>query len=366
MATLGVFIALLISMAVLRFIYSKSCLINLDVNISISAAAATEGDELVLTEVIKNGKWLPLPWLGVKFQISHALHFADSGSATISDAYYRSDLFHVLMHQKITRRLKFTCTKRGFYTLRGLEITGWDIFMENKYIKMFESDAHLTVYPGTIDTPTINDICTRIYGHLASRHPIYPDPFSFRGIREYSSADPMKVINFKASAKAQSLMVNVQDFSNTRQVVLLLDTERHTIWHNEALDERAIKLVSSFAEKLTMDGVPMSFITNGKSIRSGSATNIPQGRGMQQLRAILEALAYIDLSAKDIDDFAPTLETLAVHGALELEYWLISPYYSKEIECAYLRLKESGARTVWIMPEPRPSGTEVWDGIIFA
>ena len=366
MITLGVFVALWLAIFLLKWIYSRACLKDIDVNISISNNTATEGDELVLTEVVQNSKWLPLPWFAVKFRVERELRFADGNDAVVSDAYYRNDLFHVLMHQKVTRRLNFTCTKRGFYAIPGLEITAWDILMENKYIQTHECDVHLTVYPATIPSTTIDELCTRIYGHLSTRHPMYSDPFSFRGIREYSPNDSMKAVNFKASAKAQNLMVNVRDFSNSRQVVLMLDIQRHTIWHNEALDERAIKLAASFAEKLTADGVPIAFISNGRSIRSGLSTNILEGRGTHHLRSILESLAYINLAAEKVEHFANTLEKIALYEKLEPEYWLISSYYNKEVETAYLRLQESGARTAWIMPEPRPSGTEVWDGIIFA
>lgn len=366
MAVIGMGVAFLIALFFLRLVYSRACLHNLDVDLSISALTATEGDALTLTEIIKNRKWLPLPWLGVRFKVSKELEFADSEMSTVSDAYYRNDMFHILMHQKITRRLNFTCTKRGYYNINGLEITGWDILMENKYIRTCENDISLTVYPSTIEAPVINNLCTYIYGHLNSRLPIYTDPFSFRGIREYLPHDPMKAINFKASAKAQSLMVNVQDFSNARQIVLMLDIERHAAWHNESIDERAIKLAASFAEKMTAEGVPLRFITNGKSVRSGSDTNLPQGRGAHHLRAILESLAYINLSAENLESFEHILDKQTQNGEIEPEYWLITAYYEKNVEAAYLRLKETGARAVWIMPKPKSLGLDVLDEIIFA
>jgi uncharacterized protein (DUF58 family) len=316
--------------------------------------------------VVTNRKWLPLPWLGVKFQVDRELEFADMSAAKISDLYYRHDLFHILMHQKITRRLKFTCAKRGYYAIRGLEVTGWDILMENKYIKQFVVDTRLTVYPATLDIAEADALCTRVYGHLRTIYPIHPDPFSFRGIREYSPHDPMKSINFKASAKALDLMVNVWDFSNARQIVILLDVERHIIWHNESLEERAIKIAATIAERMNAQGVPLAFYTNGKSVINGATTQIIAGKGGVQLRRILEALSYINMYAENIIPFTETLRNLAAASDTEPEYWLISPYYSKETAQALAKLRETGARTAWIMPGDRPLNFEATDEIIFA
>jgi len=363
MPTIGIFLALLVVMYLVRWVYSKACLQNLDVQLYMSANTATEGDIVTLTEVLTNSKWLPLPWVSVKFRTGRELKFTTSPIA--SDAYYRNDLFHILMHQKITRRLPFECAKRGYYAIDGLELTGWDVLMENKYIRQFPCDIRLTVLPRTIATPEVDHLCSLVYGQLRTRHPINPDPFSFRGIREYYPSDPVKTINFKASAKAQNLMVNVWDFSNARRVAILLDTERHTVWHNETLEERAIKIAASVAEKMVAIGTPISFTTNGRSVISGNATNIYEGYGAQQLHTILEALAYIDLANQAIAPITNNIEDILLEGHHDPEYWLISAYYSAKVEEAYHELKHAGVRVVWIMPDPRPQGTDICDQIIF-
>ena len=363
MTTLGILLAILITIYIFRKIYSKACLTNLDLSVSMSAAEATEGDVLTLTEVLTNNKWLPLPWVSVKFRTGKELLFTSGGIA--SDAHYRNDLFHILMHQKITRRLPLECSKRGFYSIDGLELTAWDLLMEQKYIRRLPCNIKLTVYPGTIPTQDVDYLCTRVYGQLRTRHPINPDPFSFRGIREYSSIDPMKAINFKASARGMGLMVNVWDFSNARQVAILLDTQRHVLWHNEALEERAIKIAASVATTMTGIGTPVSFVSNGRSSVSGNAAYVPEGLGTRHLRSVLESLAFLDVGNQEILPITDTINALALAGHHDPEYWLITSYYSKEVEESYLGLKKTGARAVWVMPAPRPSGTVVCDEIIF-
>ncbi|MCL1843042.1 MAG: DUF58 domain-containing protein [Defluviitaleaceae bacterium] len=371
MSALGVFLALLLVLLFIKKVYSLYCLSNVDVSLSISAATATEGDKLILTEVVTNRKWLPLPWLAVKFQVDRELVFADKGAAAISDFYYRNDLFHVLMHQKITRRLGFTCTKRGFYVIHGLEVTGWDILMEHKYIRQFENETQLIVYPRTFETDELNALCTRIYGQLRTIYPINQDPFSFRGVREYSPHDPMKSINFKASAKTTELMVNVWDFSNARQIVFLLDAERHSAWHDENTEERAVKIIASLAEKFTAQGVPMSFITNGLlTPRPGTHQHgeIPEGRGEAHLRKILEALAFVDFNLSETN-VIPLSEIICRLGGVipenNPEYIIVSPYYSKAVASACSTLKESGERCTWVIPGEKPKDFDYAEEIIF-
>ena len=355
MTSLGVFAAFFIALLIIRLAYAKACLKNVDVKLSISAATATEGDELYLTEVITNEKWLPLPWLAVKFQVDRELEFADTSAAAVSDMYYRNDLFHILMYQKITRRLKFTCSRRGYYAIRGLEITGWDVLMERKYIKHFECNTRLTVYPGSLDIAETDEICTRVHGHLRAKYPIYQDPFSFGGIRDYSPSDPLRSVNFKASARSADLMVNIREHENARRVVLLLDIERHIAWYNEALEERAVKIIASLAERLTSRGVPLAFITNGISIVTGSPTRMEEGRGAFHMHAILEALAHVDISAANVLPFDGVIDEMTRERNIEPEYWLISAYFDKNVSVALRCLTESGARAVWLMPSPKPS-----------
>jgi len=359
MATIGILIAIVITILILRKVYAKSTVKNLDVTLSISANEATEGDVLTLTEVLTNNKWLPIPWVTVKFRAAKELLFAQN--AAVSDAYYRNELFHILMQQKITRRLKFTCSKRGYYSVDGVELTAWDILMEQRYVQRFSCDIRLTVYPGLIPTEEIDELCTQVYGQLHSKLPINPDPFSFRGIREYAPGNPLKAVNFKASARGAGLLVNIWEYTNARQIVVLLDTKRYIQLYNEEMEERAVKIAAAIAEK--MQGIPIAFLTNGKSIiNSDEVINVPHGIGQNHTRSILESLACIDFTNQDISHLSETLAKITHTDSSE--YWLISPYYSKEIEEAILRLKDVGAKTAWIMPGPRPSTADYLNQVI--
>ncbi|MCL2420578.1 MAG: DUF58 domain-containing protein [Defluviitaleaceae bacterium] len=350
MTALSIFIALHLSLIIIRAIYRKICLRDLDVRLFFSEATAVEGDSLTLSTVLTNAKWLPLPWVAVKFQVSKFLRFADMENAQISDDYYRNDLYNVLMYQRIIRRLEFLCTKRGYYRFKSLDITCWDILIDRKYVNHFDCDASLTVYPSTLEVQEIDELHTRINGHLQAQRFIHPDPFTFRGIREYAPNDPVKAINFKASAKSQDLMVNLWDYSVSRQVVLMFNLQRQSRWHNEILDERAIKVAASLAQRLTEAHIPVRFITNGTGIVSSKGVDLPEGTGATHFNQIMEALAHINLDQTPDTPFANIMEQAFTLYQQEPEYWLISTYHEADIEAAYHRLGSLGAKTAWIVP----------------
>ena len=362
MTVVGVFLAVFLAFLIIRLAYKRAGVKKLDIQVSYSKPRATEGASLVITTVLTNAMWLPLPWVSVKLKVSKHLIFTDMENAQVTDFFYRNDLYNILMRQRITRRLAFVCGKRGYYPISSVDITAWDILMETKNAVIADCNANLTVYPATLPAAEVDDICVQIYGHLKARNIIYPDPFSFKGIREYSTHDPIKAVNFKASAKAQELMVNLWEHVNARQVILLYNLQRYSVWHNEVLDEYTIKLVASLAERLAAQNVPVRFITNGHSIKTGgepmlktsetieNATEVPEGIGDLQHERILEALAYLDLEQKDVAPFAKILSKTAETYKYEPEYWLISTHHEPDLEAAYSELMANGARTVWVMP----------------
>jgi len=127
--------------------------------------------------------------------------------------------------------------------------------------------------------------------------------------------------------------------------------------YDEAIDERAIKIAASLTERLTLQGIPLEIVTN--------ETRLKEGKGTQHMRNIFETLAHINTSAPPPKPFAKILDGITAESRLEPEYWLISSYYSKNLDEAFTHLQASGARTVWIMPEPCPHDADYAERVIF-
>jgi len=349
MAAIAMLIGLYLALLTISLLYRRTCLKNLDIALRFSQHAATEGDEMQLIEVLTNAKWLPLPFVAVKFQISRHLRFPQDGDR-ISDENYRNDLYHILMQQRRTRRLPFVCTQRGYFPIRDLTLTGYDILMGKKHVQAFPCDEVLTVYPAPLDLPEIDALYNRLHGHFQSLRRINPDPFTFRGIREYAPHDPIKAVNFKASAKSQELMVNLWDFTVSRRVVLLFNLQAYSRDADVLLDEFAIRVVATLAQRLADADVPVSFYTNGIGVVSGTAMTLPEGCGVKQFNYIQEALAHINLDMPVTERFTSALMRMFAQHASEPEYWIVSTNHDQDLMEAVLQIESQGARVAWILP----------------
>ena len=109
------------------------------------------GEENELKEVITNDKFLPIPMLHVKFDTPKSFVFENECNSSISDNYYRDDVFTVMGHQSVTRTLKFTCAKRGCFYMHDTNITSSDLFMKLTLTGKCTNHAVINVFPRKVD-----------------------------------------------------------------------------------------------------------------------------------------------------------------------------------------------------------------------
>jgi len=120
----------------------------------------------------------------------------------------------------------------------------------------------------------------------------------------------------------------------------MLNLQKQSVWHNEILDEQAIRIAASLARQLTAMHIPIRFISH--------EIEIQEGAGSTHLNNILEALAHMDVNIST--PFADVLaHTFNIHQQ-EPEYWLISTYHGEDIEDAYNRIEGFGAKCAWVIP----------------
>lgn len=319
---------------------------ELKMNLLFSTRSATEGDSIIVTEIVENGKLLPLPWIDVKFNVPGDLVF-EGAQGTGKDSV-RSELFSIGAYKRITRTHRASCARRGFYTVKSMSVTGQDLLMSNKYIINFDCDHSLLIYPAAVDYDPFSPAYKRIMGSIRQRRFINPDPFEFRGIREYQPSDSLRVVNHRATAKTGELMVNVFEPTTSQQVTIWLNTEPYSAHTLPQVYEMSIRLAAAFAEQLLGQGLTVGFRTGAmNTLARGQRLNIQGGAGKEHLHAILEALALIDLSQKP-DSVADFLAAESVSA--DSVHILISPYDGENMEHAAEKLRGTGQDVIWVLP----------------
>ncbi|MDE7323444.1 MAG: DUF58 domain-containing protein [Lachnospiraceae bacterium] len=257
---LGVIIAGMLWRIYYKYWWSK----DVSVRLWFESGAVYAGQETKLYEVIENRKKMPVPVLEVRFHTRKELDFTDTENTSVSDYIYKRDVFAILGRQKITREIPVKCTRRGKYTVSGAEITAYTLLYDKYYSKGIDTAAELYVYPKMTDVSEILSICEQMLGTIQCAKRLYEDPFAFRTIRSYTTDDPMKTINWKASARTGSLMVNTYDSVQSRKAMVFLDVEDSGILKREDLVEESIAMAATIVRTLLRQNVEVGFAYNGE------------------------------------------------------------------------------------------------------
>lgn len=336
-------------------LYQKCWHKNLKVEIAFTDSYVYEGDDSCLKETITNGKNLPLPALEVRLSMSRNLKFSGEAkeNSNVTDLTYKRDVFSFFGHQKVIRRLPFACARRGYYEITNSELVGYDLFYTRGYYREQAQKTAMYVYPRQIDVRRINLICQALTGTMLSQSRLNPDPFEFSGIREYYPTDPMNHINWKASARSGSLMVNQYDSTTSVQVTVVLDVEDSNILKYEELTEESIRILSSLASRLVKKGMELDLISNGEL-----SMHIKSGGQVQELNRRLARLSLQDRKEK----IAGVLEEEASRKRSGRIYVLISKNLNAGTEQALRTLSAGGNGILWILPtHPYMEGEDVCD-----
>lgn len=333
-------------------IYAKRCFKNVQVNAKFNLSGIFQGEKAELIETFINRKFLPLWWLGIKFQVSRYLVFDEEKNDNEGNDNFRKDLFSILPYEKITKKFSVTGTKRGFYRIENLELTSGDLFGKYKIINNYLCSAKLYVYPRIIHSDILDIHFMKMNGDILTRRHLVEDPFQLRGIREYHPYDSLKSINWNATAKTGELKVNQYDFTASQQVVILMNIERYNAWDPEALVEECISLAASTTMNFIKLGMKVELITNGCDIITGEELRVSSGGGVQHNIEIYECLSRLDISkvSEPIDQIFEG-ETIKAKG--DTVYILISHYFGEKLVNQVRSAQHRGLDVKWILPTNR-------------
>ncbi len=333
-----------------RILYKKLWDKGLDIDIRFQERSAFEGEKGTLMEILENRNFLPLPFLHAKFEIGSGLVFENGENVSTSDRNYKNDIFSVLFYQRVTRRLPFVCRKRGYYTITSADLVSTDLFYTEHMVRAFKQrGAAFYVYPGPVDTSLFEQPLRKLIGDMTSRQFIYPDPFEFKGLRNYTVSDPMNTINWKASARTGELMVNQYDSTTSRRIVILLNLVDETVVQHQPLHEEAMRIAATLAAHMLHEGYPVRLVTNGRDVETGETLQAIAASGAAQAEDIYRSLARVDLARK-MDDFAPYVDCeMEDPDYANAGYILISSNMEQELQESFALLSKEAAG-MWVVP----------------
>ncbi|MCL2204473.1 MAG: DUF58 domain-containing protein [Defluviitaleaceae bacterium] len=315
-----------------------------------SSKEVFEGDRLFLREELVNNKFLPLPWVFIKFQLPSQFIFVNANAEPLPHNIAGS-LYAIMSYTTIRRRRPFVCQKRGVYNLRSANVAVSDLLHNQEYNKDFILHGELLVFPKPLEKcEKIDLLFKQLDAAVLSNRLINPDPFEFRGLREYQPTDPLRNVNFKATAVAQEMMVNIHAPTAAQRLVLALNLEDMDA--PAELHEQGIRLCATLGEHYINRDAHMGFHTNGRcwtqqqTIRIDKTTHLPIGSGASQLYRLLECLARITPRVQ----CPPMAEYINQLTDTQQVYVFISSYDGADFREAFNALEERGIEAFWIVP----------------
>ena len=197
----------------------------------------------------------------------------------------------------MTWEIEIYCARRGIYRIGQSVIKSGDFFglYENEK-NGAEKSIYLVVYPQIYEFEKLNLESLKPFGDLRGKEVIFQDTSQLIGIRDYHFGDPMKHIDWKASARSMKLQSRVFAPSGSYALVIALDISTFSqSWKGSdpILVERAISVAASIAKWGEERGYDLGLISNDYYAR-GRAIRVAVGRHPGRLSKILEALAAVN------------------------------------------------------------------------
>lgn len=201
-------------------------------------------------------------------------------------------------------RANSICTQRGRYTIGPMTLRGGDpfgLFPRQQLVP----DAHeFVVYPATIDISAFALPVGELPGGSTTQGRTMQITPNAAGVRDYQSGDSFNRISWRATARANKLMVKEFELDPTADIWIVLDMDARGhvtgLLPASADDDPLAQLLQNSTEEYCVTvaaSLARHFLNQNRTVglmASGQRHEvIPTDRGPRQLMKMLEALAVI-------------------------------------------------------------------------
>lgn len=338
-------ISVLLVMFIYKIIYHRLWEKELTVDISFGQPYVYATECAQLKEKIENHKRMPVSPLEVRFRIKKGIRFQDTDNTSVSDYVYKRDIYALLGRQRITRTLQLQCLKRGIYDIEDVSIVTYSLLHDQTYRKNVDVNAQIYVYAKRTNVDDVLRAGENLMGEQESDKKYLEDPFAFASIRDYTMQDPMKNINWKASAKTGDLMVNTFTSMKNEKMMIYLDVEDNGVLKKEHLIEESISVAATLFQKLMNKGMEVGIGINLYDENRKNFFYLPLSRSKSN-RVLLEQTLAADWKENEVTDFEKVLESPYKDAIPVIISKNITPEKIEKAE----QLLLGKTRGIWILP----------------
>ena len=330
------------AVSVLIFLYRRAKLSALDQVVytrQFSTDGIFVGETLELVETIRNPSWFPLFGVRVEFFMPGGLTVDELECKTHTKV---TSIFHIPPYATIQKSHTVRADKREHFRM----FTSYIRYRSTEYT--FDSPIDFYAYPNQYDADA--SFAPDIYhaGDAIAARKYIEDPFFLSGIRAYRPGDPMRSINFKASARGFSggmrqLMSNDYDSSRNYNSMILLDLTSYSeaLMDAEEQIEFGLRYACYLFCEALKNGGNVGFAANC-AVGDERYIYVPCGNSQAHTKLILEQFAEISINAKRDYSVNVILQTIVPELARGTDIYLITPFVDDKMAGLLRSLRQMG------------------------
>lgn len=325
------------------------------------------GESIDVTFSVTNRKALPLPWLQIRENAPEQMPAEDVATApsTVQGAVSFTRTTSLAWYQRVAWRHRYFCEARGYFRFGPALLHAGDVFGFFDNTREVMKLDYVTVLPRLFDLTALGLPTRRPFGEERGGSPIFEDPSRLVGIRDYRAGDPLKRIEWKATARRGVLQSRVYEPSSALYLLVALNvsTLEH-VWegYDPVRLERAISVAGSVVRWALEHRYAAGLLANSSYPGADRVMSIPTGRAPEQLTRILEALAMV--SPFTIAPLEDVLEEAARKLPLGATVVLVASLCTEKLAATLVRLQSRGypLALLWVAddePPPVLAGIEI-------
>ncbi len=331
----------------LAWTWTRYALHRLDTRVEIAQTHAFVGETLGLTLRLENRKLVPLTALQVRLNLPEILEPSNQAFSKLHESAPNEGVVvrttSLRWYERLIWRFEIPLLTRGHFQLARVDLKSGDLFGVYRRERTDAAEHTLWVYPEVIPMERLGLPQLRPQGERRGGDRLFEDPTRLQTIRDYRPGDPLKRVDWKATARRQALQSRVYDPSSDLIAVVALNvsTLPHA-WQGFFGDifERAVSVAASLAQGFSQERVPVGLLANCTWPGHDTAIRVPPSRAPGQMTRILEALAMADVFTLVQIERMLAEERLTYGSTLALVTAVLTP----ALESSLHRLKRHGTQ----------------------
>ena len=254
--------------AAARF-WSRMSLERVTYSRALSEQRLFAGESVDVTLTVENRKVVPVPWIEVRETLPRGMARPNlrtqPGSAAGTEVLARSTALR--SNDRLDWPITLRAVRRGFFRIGPTRLRSGDLF------GFFERDEDaplrpdgIVVYPHTYTLPELGLDSARPFGDLRGGNRIFEDPVRVIGVRDYQPGDPLKRVDWNATARTGRLQSRLYEPSRSQSLVIALNIPTfEQVWQGSdpVLLERGVSVAASLARWAFESGSAVGLLANG-------------------------------------------------------------------------------------------------------